>query len=54
MTGQCEFIDGVRAKHIESLGDLGKKWRRKRVDRMGIICSIYYRDQWNDYWKTAH
>ena len=24
-----------------------------RVDRMAIICSIFYGEQWNDYWKSV-
>ena len=46
--GACKNLIGARLKQT------GAKWKRERVDRMGIICSIYYGDQWNDYWKTAH
>ena len=46
--GACKNLIGARLKQT------GAKWRRDRVDRMGVICSIYYGEQWNDYWKTAH
>jgi len=29
----------------KSLKQMGAKWRRERVGRMGIICSIYYGKQ---------
>jgi len=37
--GACKNLIGARLKQT------GAKWRRERVDRMGIICSIYYGDQ---------
>ena len=46
--GACKNLIGARLKQT------GAKWRRDRVDRMGVICSIYYGEQWNDYWKAAH
>ena len=46
--GACKNLIGARLKQT------GAKWTRDRVDRMGIICSIHYGEQWNDYWKTAH
>ena len=45
--GACKNLIGARLKQT------GAKWRRDRVDRMAIICSIFYSDQWNDYWKSA-
>jgi len=45
--GACRHMIGARLKQT------GAKWRRDRVNRMGVLCSIYYGDQWNDYWKTA-
>jgi len=43
----CKNLIGARLKQT------GAKWR-DRVDRMGVICSIFYGDQWDDYWKTAN
>ena len=45
--GACKNLIGARLKQT------GAKWSRERVNRMGIICSLDYGDQWNDYWKTA-
>jgi len=45
--GACKNLIGARLKQT------GAKWKRERVDRMGIICSILYGEQWNDYWKNA-
>jgi hypothetical protein len=45
--GACKNLIGARLKQT------GAKWRRDRVDRMAIICSIFYGEQWNDYWKSA-
>ena len=46
--GACKNLIGTRLKQT------GANWRRDRVDRMGVICSIYYGEQWNDYRKAAH
>jgi hypothetical protein len=45
--GACKNLIGARLKQT------GAKWTRSRVDRMGVICSIHYGEQWDDYWKTA-
>ncbi len=45
--GACKNLIGARLKQT------GAEWDRARVDRMGVICSIFYGEQWNDYWKAA-
>lgn len=45
--GACKNLIGARLKQT------GARWKPERVNRMGVICSVFYADQWDDYWKTA-
>lgn len=45
--GACKNLIGARLKQT------GARWRGDRVNRMGVICSIFYADQWDAYWKAA-
>ena len=43
-----KFLDiGARLKQT------GARWKRSRVNKMGVVCSLFYADQWDDYWKYA-
>ena len=39
--GVCQHLIGARLKQTGA------------SQPNGVICSLYYGDQWNDYWKTA-
>jgi len=45
--GACKSMIGARLKQT------GARWRPDRDNKMGVICSIFYGDQWDDYWKYA-
>jgi hypothetical protein len=45
--GACKYLIGARLKQT------GARWRDDRVNKMGIICSLFYTEQWNEYWKQA-
>jgi hypothetical protein len=46
--GACKHLIGARLKQT------GAKWRVERVNRMGVLCSVLYGEQWDDYWKCAN
>ncbi len=45
--GACKNLIGARLKQT------GARWRVDRINRMGVICSLFYGDQWDAYWKNA-
>ena len=45
--GACKNLIGTRLKQT------GARWREDRVNRMGVICSLFYTEQWDEYWKLA-
>jgi hypothetical protein len=45
--GVCKNLIGKRLKQTWA------KWKPDRLDRMAVICSIRYSDQWKNYWKSA-
>ena len=45
--GACKNLIGSRLKQT------GARWRSDRINRMGVICSLFYADQWDDYWKKT-
>lgn len=45
--GACKNLIGAMLKQTDA------RWREDRINRMGVICSIFYADQWDDYWKAA-
>ncbi|MGL6195462.1 MAG: hypothetical protein ACRC2T_11645, partial [Thermoguttaceae bacterium] len=45
--GACKNLVGRRLKQT------GACWEVGRVNRMGVLCTILYGDQWKAYWKTA-
>jgi hypothetical protein len=45
--GACKNLIGKRLKQTWA------KWKPDRLDRMAVICSIRYSDQWKNYWKNA-
>ena len=45
--GACKNLIGARLKQT------GARWCESRIDRMGVICSLFYGDQWDLYWKYA-
>jgi len=45
--GACKNLIGARLKQT------GARWREDRVNRMGVVCSLFYTDQWDEYWQQA-
>jgi hypothetical protein len=45
--GACKNLIGARLKQT------GARWRTDRVSKMGVVCAMFYGDQWDDYWKYA-
>jgi hypothetical protein len=45
--GACKSMIGERLKQT------GARWRTERVNKMGVVCSLFYTDQWEQYWKHA-
>ena len=45
--GACKSMIGARLKQT------GARWRTDRVNKMGVVCALFYGDQWDDYWKYA-
>jgi len=45
--GACKSMIGARLKQT------GARWKRSRVNKMGVVCSLFYADQWDEYWKYA-
>ena len=45
--GACKSMIGARLKQT------GARWRTDRVDKMAMVCSLFYTKQWDDYWKSA-
>ena len=45
--GACKNLIGKRLKQT------GAKWRVRRVNNMGTLCSLLYRYQWKTYWISA-
>jgi hypothetical protein len=45
--GACKNLIGARLKQT------GARWREDRVNRMGVVLSPFYTDQWAEYWKQA-
>lgn len=43
--GACKNLIGRRLKQT------GARWRIRRVNRMATLCSAFYSDHWNAYWK---
>lgn len=46
--GACKNLVGRRMKQT------GAAWRLERANRMALVCSLLYADQWNTYWKNAN
>lgn len=46
--GACKNLIGRRLKQT------GAKWRVRRLNRMAMLCSVRYSNQWKRYWNTAH
>jgi hypothetical protein len=45
--GACKNLIGRRLKQT------GACWKVRRLNRMAILCSVRYGDQWKNYWKNA-
>ena len=45
--GACKNLIGKRLKQT------GARWRVRRLNRMAVLCSVRYCDQWKLYWNTA-
>jgi hypothetical protein len=45
--GACKSMIGARLKQT------GARWKKSRVNKMGVVCSLFYADQWDEYWKYA-
>jgi len=45
--GACKNLIGARLKQT------GARWSECRVNWMGVVCSLAYGDQWDDYWEQA-
>jgi hypothetical protein len=46
--GACKNLVGRRLKQT------GACWRLERANRMALLCSLLYADQWNACWKNSH
>lgn len=45
--GACKNVIGRRLKQT------GARWRTRRANRMAVLCSTLYSDQWDLYWTSA-
>jgi len=45
--GACKNLIGKRLKQT------GARWRVRRLNRMAVLCSVRYGDQWKLYWNNA-
>jgi len=45
--GACKSMIGARLKQT------GARWRTDRVNKMAVVCSLFYTEQWDEYWKCA-
>ena len=46
--GACKNLIGARLKQTEAC------WRSERANRMTLVCSLLYADQWKIAWKKAN
>lgn len=46
--GACKNLVGRRLKQT------GACWRLERANKMALVCSLLYADQWNLAWKNSH
>ena len=46
--GACKNLVGRRMKQT------GACWRMERANRMTLVCSLLYANQWNDAWKNTN
>jgi len=45
--GACKNLIGARLKQT------GARWRKDRINKMEVLCSLFYAELWRDYWKQA-
>jgi len=45
--GACKSMIGARLKQT------GARWRTDRGNKMGVVCALFYTEQWDEYWKYA-